>query len=276
MFAALPKRLAYWLGDRLGDVVYLCLRSRRRVTQNNLALAFSTEKTCDERRRLARVIFQQQGRHLMDFSHVGCITRQRFDAMCTVEGLDRVHELLSRQAGLLVISGHCGSWELAPAVALHLDVPMHVIVRPLDHPVFNRLVEAYRQRCGYQIIPKQHALSASVQALRRGEIVCVLMDQSSLRSEGIAVEFFGVPAYTPTGPALLALRARCPAIMGFIVRQENGRHRIVFGPEIPICRTGNMRHDIAETTRLFTQGIEAHVRRYPEQWFWVHRRWKQR
>jgi Kdo2-lipid IVA lauroyltransferase/acyltransferase len=276
VLAALPRRLAYWLGGRLGDLVYLCLRSRRRVTLENLALALQTDTTHAAQCRIARAVFQNQGRHLIDFSRLWRITPQRFGNMCTVEGLEHITELLSRRAGLLIISGHCGSWELASAVALQLDTPMHIIVRPLDHPVFHRLVDTYRQRCGYQAIPRHHAMTASLQALRRGEIVCVLMDQSSLRSEGIPVEFFGVPAYTTTGPALLALRARCPVINGFMICQEDGRHRLVFSREIPVCRTGNLRHDIAETTRTFTQTIEAHVRRYPEQWFWVHRRWKRR
>lgn len=276
VLAVLPRRLAYWLGDRLGDMVYCCLASRRRVTLENLALAFGTNKTLAEQRAIARTVFQNQGRHLIDFSRLWRITSQCFGAMCTVEGLEHITELLQRQAGLLIISGHCGSWELAAAVALQLNTPVHIIVRPLDHPVLHRLVEAYRRRCGYQAIPKHQALTASLQALRRGEIVCVLMDQSSLRSEGIPIEFFGVSAYTTTGPALLALRAKCPVINSFMIWQEDGCHRLVFSREIPVCRTGHVRRDIAETTRTFTQTIEAHVRRYPEQWFWVHRRWKRR
>lgn len=276
VLAVLPRRLAYWLGDRLGDMVYCCLASRRRVTLENLALAFGTTKTRAEQYAIARAVFRNQGRHLMDISRLWRITPQRFDAMCTVEGLEHITELLRRGTGLLLISGHCGSWEFASAIALQLNTPMHIIVRPLDHPVLHRLAETYRQRCGYQAIPRSQALSASLQALRRGEIVCVLMDQSSLRSEGIPIEFFGVSAYTTTGPALLALRAKCPVINGFMIWQADGSHRLVFSREVPVCRTGHLRQDIADTTRTFTQAIEAHIRRYPEQWFWVHRRWKRR
>jgi len=149
-------------------------------------------------------------------------------------------------------------------------------VRPLDNPALQRLAEAYRRRCGYRAIPRHAALAACLKVLRQGEIVAVLMDQSSLRHEGIQVEFFGTNAYTSRGPALLALRTGCPVISGFLIRAGQGRHRLVFSQEIPVRRTGNLQQDIVENTRTFTHVIESYVRRYPEHWFWLHRRWKQR
>jgi KDO2-lipid IV(A) lauroyltransferase len=153
---------------------------------------------------------------------------------------------------------------------------MHIIVRPPDHPVLRRIVEVHRQRCGYAMIPKWRALAASLKALRRGEIVVVLMDQSSLRHAGIPVEFFGAKAYTTIGPAVLALRTGCPVVSGFLVRQAPGQHRMIFSREIPVCRTGNLQYDIEQNTRVFTHVIETYVRRYPDHWFWLHRRWKER
>ena len=274
--AHLPLGLAYWLGARLGDVLYLGLAERRRITLANLALAFGPDKTAAERRRLARTTFRHLGQHLVDFSHLSQLTPCTFATMCHVEGLEHIEALLQRRMGLLILSAHFGSWELAPAVALRLTTPMHVIVRPLDHPALQRLAEAYRQRCGYRAIARRAALTECLKVLRRGEIVAVLMDQSGLRRESVPVEFFGTPAYASIGPALLALRTGCPVVSAFLIRVGQGRHRLVFSQEIPVRRTGIVQQDLVENTRAFTRIIESYVRRYPEHWFWLHRRWKQR
>ena len=272
----LPRRPAYWLGARIGDLAYLCLARRRRVALDNLEIAFGGEKSAAERRAIARATFRNLGEHLIDFSRMRRLTPDTFSSVCTIEGLERVEQLLARRAGLLMLSAHFGSWELASAIALRLAPRMHVIVRPLDNPALARLVDAYRRYSGYHAIPKNQALSASLKALRRGEIVGLLMDQSSLRHEGIPVPFFGTDAYTSIGPALMALRAGCPVIGVFMVRQGLGKHRLVFSDEIPIQRSGNLRQDIADNTRRFNQLIESYVRAYPDHWFWLHRRWKKR
>ena len=276
VLAHLPRRPAYWLGARIGDLAYLCLARRRRVALDNLEIAFGSEKSAAERRAIARATFRNLGEHLIDFSRMRRLTPDTFSSVCTIEGLERVEQLLTRRAGLLMLSAHFGSWELASAIALRLAPRMHVIVRPLDNPALARLVDAYRRYSGYHAIPKNQALSASLKALRRGEIVGLLMDQSSLRHEGIPVPFFGTDAYTSIGPALMALRAGCPVIGVFMVRQGLGKHRLVFSEEIPIQRSGNLRQDIADNTRRFNQLIESYVRAYPDHWFWLHRRWKKR
>jgi len=274
--ACLPLGVAYWLGARLGVALYLVLARRRRIVFENLSIAFGTDKTAEERHQIARATFRNLGQHVVDFSHVRQLTVQRFATMCHIEGLEHVETLLQRGMGLLILSAHFGSWELAPAVSLCLTTPLHVIVRPLDNPALQRLAEAYRQRCGYHTIPRRAALAECLKVLRRGEIVAVLMDQSSLRHESIQVEFFGINAYTSRGPALLALRTGCPVVSGFLIRAGQGRHRLVFSQEIPVHRTGDLQQDIVENTRTFTHVIESYVRCYPDHWFWLHRRWKQR
>src|SRR5262249_31680357 len=167
--------------------------------------------------QIARATFRNLGQHLADFSHVHRLTPQRFTTMCHIEGLEHVETLLQRGRGLLIISAHFGSWELAPAVALCLSTPLHVVVRPLDSLALQRLAERYRQCCGYHTIARRAALAECLKVLRRGEIVAVLMDQSSLRHESIQVEFFGINAYTSRGPALLlcALAVRSLAVFSF-------------------------------------------------------------
>lgn len=274
--ACLPLGLAYWLGARLGDLLYVVLAERRRITLANLTLALGTDTTAAERRQLARTTFRNLGQHLVDFSHLSQLTPHTFATMCHVEGREHIETLLQRRRGLLILSAHFGSWELAPAIALCLPTPVHVIVRPLDNPALQRLAETYRQHCGYRAIPRRAALTECLKILRRGEIVAVLMDQSGLQRESIQVEFFGTKAYTSIGPAVLALRTGCPVVSAFLIRAGQGRHRLVFSREIPVRRTGNVQQDIIENTRAFTHIIETYVRRYPDHWFWLHRRWKQR
>lgn len=274
--ASLPGPVAYWLGARFGDVAYLILSRRRRVTIQNLTLALGETTTPEARQRLARAVFRGLGWHLIDFSRLHALTPERFTRMCTIEGLERLDMFLQRRQGVLILAAHFGSWELSPAVALCLDTPLHVIVRPPEPMAFRWVVERYRRCCGFRTISRSDALTRSVRVLRRGEAVAVLMDQSSLRREAVEVEFFGVKTFTSKGPALMALRARCPVVSAFLLREAPGRHRLIIGEEIPVQRTGDLRRDIEETTRTFNRVLESYIRRYPDHWFWLHRRWKQR
>lgn len=274
--SSLPVRLAYWIGERLGDMAYAFLADRRRVTQQNLELAFGDEMMTQERCRIARSVFRHLGRHLVDFGRLRQVRVEDLPQFYTIEGLDRAKELIARGKGLLVISAHFGSWELVPTAALYVDTPMQVIVRPPDNLALRRLADVYRQQCGYQAIPRQQALPRSLRALRQGGIVAVLMDQSSLRRESVEVEFFGVKTFTSIGPALIALRSHCPVVSAFLVREESGRQRLILSDEIPVSRSGELQCDIEENTRQFNRIIESYIRRYPDHWFWLHRRWKQR
>lgn len=276
LLAWLPPRVAYWWGARCGDLAYHLLASRRRVTLENLALIFGEQTSAAARVTLARTTFRNLGKHLVDFSRLYTLTPATYATMCTVDGLEHAYALLQRGRGLLVISAHFGSWELAPAIAMCLEVPLWVIVRPLDHPALDRLVDTYRRRCHCRTIPRHLAVPQSLEALRQGGIVAMLMDQSSLKRESVVVEFLGVQTYTSKGPALLARRAQCPVIGAFVVRAGLGRHRLVLTPEIPVRRTSDIQHDLEENTLAFNQVIEEYIRRYPDHWFWLHRRWKRR
>jgi KDO2-lipid IV(A) lauroyltransferase len=275
---ALPPRLAYGIGERLGDLAYAGLASRRRVTLDNLALALGEHQSSSARQVMAREVFRHLGRHVVDFAHLRRINAARIQQMCVNwEEVTQLDALAARGNGLLVISAHFGSWELLSALVLLLQTPTNVIVRPPDNPLVYRLSEAYRQRCGYRAIGKQQqALRESLRALHRKEIVGVLMDQSSMRSESVEVEFFGIETFTPKGPALLALRAQGPVVGLFFVCEAPGQHRVVVTDDIPIARTGDVRRDLEDTSRRFNSVIETQIRRYPEQWFWLHRRWKKR
>ena len=272
----LPVSLAYGIGGRLGILAHVVLGRRRHIARQNVALALGDQMTVAAQRDLVVQSFRGLGWHLIDFCRMRRLTPQRFSHICAMDGFDHLQALLSRQKGVLVISAHFGSWELAGAVALQLDWPTHMIMRPPKHSGFRQVVERYRRRAGFGLIPHREAFARSVRVLKRGEIVVVLMDQSSLRRESVEVEFFGVKTFTSKGPALIAMRSGCPVIGAFLVREEPGQHRLVFTPEIPVQRTNDLSRDIEDNTRAFNRVIESYIRRYPDHWFWLHRRWKER
>jgi KDO2-lipid IV(A) lauroyltransferase len=155
--------------------------------------------------------------------------------------------------------------------------PIHVVVRPLDNPRLDDLLTAWRERGGNLVIRKREAIRAILRVLRRGETVGILIDQHISEREGVVVPFFGRPASTTAAPALIALRSGAAVLPAGITRRPGrGRYRIRIGAEVPVRRSGDLQADLVENTARFSAAVEAMIREQPEQWFWVHRRWKTR
>jgi KDO2-lipid IV(A) lauroyltransferase len=171
---------------------------------------------------------------------------------------------LDKGRGVLFFSGHFSNWELMAAAAALLIKPAGVIYRTLDNALLEHLVLRIRSATGNTLIPKEHAMRSMIRRLNRNEIIGILIDQNMAWSEGVFVDYFGRPACTTDGLALLALHTHAPVLPGYIVRLQDGRYRLVIGPEV----------DVITNTQRFTKIFEETVRRYPDQWFWVHHRWK--
>jgi KDO2-lipid IV(A) lauroyltransferase len=187
-------------------------------------------------------------------------------------GHDHLEQAAARGKGILLLSAHLGNWELlAPSHAL-TAFPLSIVVRPLDEPLLQRLAERFRRRSGVELIGKRRALHEVAEALRRGRMVGVLLDQNSSRSEGVFVPFFRVAASTSKGLALLSLRTGAPVVPVFIRRVGAGRHRVEVDAPLPVPAD----RDVLAYTAAFTRVIEGAIRRTPEQWFWMHERWRTR
>jgi KDO2-lipid IV(A) lauroyltransferase len=183
---------------------------------------------------------------------------------------------MNKGKGLLVLASHFGNWEIM-ALAFSLKYrPINLVVRPLDNLFLDTLIESVRARGGNQIIAKKGSLRKILHLLEQGEPVAMLIDQNVSRYEGVFVPFFKEIACTNKALSTLALRTDAPVIPAYNVRQQDGSYRVVIGPEVVLVRSGNTTRDIEENTARFNRVIESYVRRYPEQWFWVHRRWKTR
>lgn len=272
----LSRSFLLWVGRRFGDLAYRVLPGRRSVARENLGLAFGRDRSPEEIALLCRRSFQHLGMTAVEACAFSFAPVTFLPSLVRVEGVEHLRSAMARGRGALLLTAHFGNWELLAASHILTGYPLSVVARPLDHPLLNRLVARLRARSGVELIEKRRALPSVLAALRRGRMVGILLDQNSSRREGVFVPFFGVSASTSKGLALLALKTGAPVVPVFIHREPDGHHRVVVGPALPVASTGNRDQDLLAATAAFTRVIEETVRRWPEQWFWVHRRWKTR
>jgi len=272
LLAHVPARAGLWIGRRLGDLIWLVLPRRQAMTLANLARAFGRERSLSELRRLGRHSFEHLGMNVVEacvfFFRAPTVLLSRVE-LC---GMEHVHAAATLGKGILLLTAHYGNWELLAASHTLTIFPLSVVVRPMDDPLMDRVVERFRLRSAVELIAKRQALPEIRDALRRGRMVGILLDQNASRAEGVFAPFFGIPASTSKALAVISLRTGAPVVPVFIRRVEGGRHRVEVQPVIPSPAAG----DVADYTAAFNRSIEAAVRRAPEQWFWMHNRWKTR
>jgi KDO2-lipid IV(A) lauroyltransferase len=195
----------------------------------------------------------------------------------TMDGGEHLHGVMAEHGRALMLTAHLGNWEYLSAAHRIAGYPLAVVVRPLDAPVLQALADTMRRKTGVEIIDKRGALRPVLEALRRGRMIGILLDQNTSRREGVFVPFFGRAASTSRSMALLALRTRTPIVPIFIRREGPGRHRVVIEPPVPVpASTNDMEEAVVELTARCTAVIERAVRQTPEQWLWVHDRWRTR
>ena len=274
--ALAPAPVARAFGIMLGRMVYLLHGRLRRVGMRNLQLAFP-QMPASERRRILRGVFTSLGRQLGDFCHFPRYRRENISQLAIYDGFENFERAQSRGKGVLFLTAHFGGWEISSFMhALH-GHPLHILVRPLDNPYLDRLVARYRTLSGNRTIPKQDFARAMLAALRAGETVGILMDQNMTPEQGVFVDFFGIPACTSTLMARMALRTDAAVVPGFCLWDPAlRRYRVRFEPAMETIRTSNEEADIVANTAAYAKVIEDFVRRYADQWLWVHRRWKTR
>ncbi len=268
----LPAPIGLWIGRRLGDLAWFVLPRRRAVTLDNLRLAWRSGGEPEELHRIGRRSFQHIGMNLVE----ACVFMFRPPEVLLdrigIEGLEHLKDAAVQGRGVLVLTAHLGNWELLAASHAMTGLPLSVVLRPLDHPALDRVVDRLRRRSGAELISKRRALRDVLDALRRGRMVGILLDQNAVRAEGVFVPFFGTPASTSRSLAVIALRTEAPVVPIFISRLPGGRHLVKVLPAMQPPTDG----DVVAFTARFSGVIEEAIRRSPEQWFWLHRRWKTR
>jgi KDO2-lipid IV(A) lauroyltransferase len=272
----MPRRLARAFAIGIGGVVYLLHFRLREVGMRNLEMALP-EKSEVERARILRGVFTSLGRQLAELCQFPKYTKDNVEDVVLYDGLENYQRAYARGKGVLFLTAHFGGWELSAfAHSLHGHW-LHVVMRPMDNEYLDRMLQGYRTMHGNKVVPKDDFVRGLLAAMKAGETVGILMDTNMTPPQGVFVDFFGVPACTASGLARIALRTDAAVVPGFTIWDEAlGKYRLRFDPAVELARTGDLEADIVANTQKFTKVIEDYVRKYPEQWLWVHRRWKTR
>jgi Kdo2-lipid IVA lauroyltransferase/acyltransferase len=272
----LPRGLARQLGAGVAWVGYQALGRLRKVGLRNLALAFP-EKSETEREGILRQVYRNLGWQLAEFCHMPRYTAEEASRFIRYEGLENYLKARDKGKGVLVLTGHLGAWELSSFYHSLMGYPMGMVIRRLDNPLVDDYVNRVRCLHGNRVIHKDDFARGLIASMRAGETVGILMDTNMTPPQGVFVPFFGVAACTASGMARVALKTGAAVVPGFLLWSEReGRYVLRFGEEIAIVDTGNAEEDSLKNTARFTAVLESYIREYPEQWLWMHRRWKTR
>jgi KDO2-lipid IV(A) lauroyltransferase len=276
ILGAMPRPLSRAFAIGISQAVYLLHFRLRQVGMRNLAMVFP-EKSEAERARILRGVFASLGRQLAELCQFPKYTPENIDEVVTYDGLENYERAYARRKGVLFLTAHFGGWELSAfAHSLHGHW-LHIVMRPMDNQYLDRLLQNYRTMHGNKTVAKDDFVRGLLAAMKAGETVGILMDTNMTPPQGIFVDFFGIPACTASGLARIALRTDAAVVPGFTIWDPALRkYRLRFDPALELIRSGDLEADIAANTQLFTRVIEEYVRKYPDQWLWVHRRWKTR
>ena len=272
----LPRPLSRAFAIAIAQVVYLLHFRLRQVGMRNLAMVFP-EKSLAERRRILRGVFTSLGRQLAELCQFPRYTPENVDQVVVYDGLENYERAYVQGKGVLFLTAHFGAWELSAFTHSLHGHWLHVVMRPMDNEYLDRLLQSYRTMHGNKTVNKDDFVRGLLAAMRAGETVGILMDTNMTPPQGIFVDFFGIPACTASGLARIALRTDAAVVPGFTIWDPAlKKYRLRFDPALELVRTGHLEADIAANTQMFTKVVENYVRTYPDQWLWVHRRWKTR
>lgn len=274
----LPRKLALALGMSIGQSSYFLLGNLRKTGERNLELAFP-QMSQAVRRQVLQASFRSLGRMLGEFSQLPRATKESLSRIVEVDqvGRSRLREAENSRRGVIFLTGHIGSWELLSFGWSALEYPISFLVRPLDNPRIEEMVDRIRTRFGNRAIDKKKAARQALRVLREGGTLGILGDLNTQPSEGVFVPFFGKLACTTAGIASLALKTNALVLPVCAVwNPQKKRYLFHSEPPVELVRTGDEQKDVEINTSRFTAAVEAMIRRYPEQWLWIHKRWKTR
>ncbi|MFH0731993.1 MAG: lysophospholipid acyltransferase family protein [Candidatus Omnitrophota bacterium] len=270
----MPLELALITGKLMGRLAYLFLPVYSRRAKEHLKAAFEKERSVTQINKIAKHVFQNLG---MSIAEIFCLRRmkRRLAKRIYGQGFEKIDAALKNGKGAIILSAHFGNWELLPLYFIPNGYPSNVIARRVYYEKYDVWMELLRKNTGVNVIYRDESPRKILDVLKKNELLGIMPDQDIDSVEGVFVNFFGKPTYTPTAPVALAMKVGCPMLPCFIIR-EGKRHRIVVEDAVDIQVTDNKENDIAQNTQRWTTLLESYIRRYPEQWVWLHKRWKTR
>jgi KDO2-lipid IV(A) lauroyltransferase len=273
----LPEGFALWCGRQLGNILFHLDWERRKVALENLRIAFGKEKSREELRAIAQGTFRNLGMTAVEFFRIPKMDVETFKKRVKMERLEQALRLLEKRKGILLLLSHFGNWEMMGIMSKLIGNSIVVLAKPMKK---NKRVDQYiteiRNAAGLEVVSSIHASRPVIKALSKNRIVGILIDQRAKRSEGVWADFFGKKAPTTPGLAVLAMKTGAPVVPVFMVRDGFGKHRMIIQDPLELVHTGDIKKDVEANTQLFNHTLESMIRQYPDQWFWVHRRWERK
>ena len=275
LLSHVPRKALCAAAFPIGRLWYAVDRRHRRISLENLTLAMGSQMSPKEIRHTAKANFVQLARTALEIPGLLKLTRDNVDDYIVFSGQEHYYQALSRGKGILFFTAHLGNWELmALAFSFKFGTPFHVMARVLDFEPMDRMMREIRGLSGNTLINKNNSAAIVTRLLNENQVVGILLDQNASWYEGVYVPFFGRIVCTNKGLAMFALRYGASVLPAFNTRQPDGRYLTVFEPPVELIRTGDVSRDIEENTALFNRIIEKHVRAAPDNWLWIHRRWR--
>ncbi len=270
----LPPSMTDSMRNILASLWFSVDRKHRQLTLDNIRRAYGSKLSRRQHENLARDVFKNTVGMLFEHARLRRIQPRNYSRFMSIRGLVHLATARARGKGVLCFSAHLGNWELIPMIGRIVDIPISIVYRKLKFSPLDRYIKERRTATGCRMLTMHRALDEVMASLNRGEVAGMVIDQNtSNRSHGAFVDFFGRKACANTGPAMLALSTGASVLPIFNFR-ENGKFIIEILPAVPTVRTGDYRTDLVENTRNYNAIIETYVKKYPGQWFWIHNRWR--
>lgn len=272
----LPEDIALRLGKLLGKLAFYLDTDHRKVALKNLKIAFGCEMSDEEISSIAKRTFQNMGMMAIEFFRIPRIDQRVFKKKITIRGIENIKEIIeNRKNGVLLLLSHFGNWELMGVLSKFLGLPVSVVIRPIKkNKWLDGMILKIRRSCGIEVINKENASKSIIRCLSENRFVGILVDQRAKRSECVWVDFFGKKAPTTPALAVLAMRTGASVVPVFMVRNGFKKHTFFVEKPISLINTGNIKKDVITNTQIINDTLERMIRRYPDQWFWVHKRWE--
>lgn len=272
LVAAMPFSMAQHAGAALGWFVGNILRHRRKDAREALARCLP-DRSPDARKRILNAMYRNLGKTVMEQLRISVHGLRDFEGRIDVQGLEPFQSAAASPRGSLALMAHLGNWELCGYSSQLIDCPIAVVVKKMRDPKFEAYLTRTRQQMNLRMLPAKTSFRGCLKALRHGEFVAMILDQNTKRGRGVFVDFFGQPACTTTGLALLAAQTQTPVFPLFVIRRPGGRYHMII--QDPIPPPADREPDtLAAATQQYTRIIENMIRTHPEQWIWIHRRWR--
>lgn len=270
----LPKKLAMSLGTAIGKLLFRFLKKRRQIALSNIQIAFGNNINEARQREICKASFINLSKTIIEFMRFTKLNSKNIWNNVSVEGVEHLNTALEKGKGAIVFLPHFGNWELLSLVyGLLIPNRAKAIAFPLKNAKLNDYVWQIRELMSLELIPRKSAIRSTLRALKNNEAVGFFADQNA-GEQGVFIEFFGKPASTARGPVTIALKTDAPILFSLDIRQPNNKHHVHISPPIYMEPSNDTEHDIEKYTTILMKKLEKYIEQYPEQWLWLHNRWK--